>query len=69
VRTLTRAQQAFAASGLTYEQAARRVDVSPGYLRRLLRRGCDCYVTADRLRRALGCPVEWLLPGQMTQRR
>lgn len=60
--TRTFAQNAFDASGLSYEQVARRVDVSPNYLRGLLRRGCDCYVTADRIRRVLGCPVEYFLP-------
>lgn len=58
----TAAQEAFLASGLTYEQVARRVDVSPRYVRRLLRAGADCYVTADRLRRVLKCPVEYFLP-------
>lgn len=60
--TKTAAQEAFFICGLTYEQVARRVDVTPRYLRRLLRTGADCYVTADRLRRVLGCPVEFFLP-------
>ena len=61
-RHKTDAQQAFLASGLTYEQVARRVNLSPGYLKAQLRTGCKCYITAERLRRVLGCPVEFFLP-------
>ena len=59
---MTPAQQAFLASGLDIEYVARVVNLSPDYVRTQLRTGCRCYITAERLRRVLGCPVEVFLP-------
>ena len=58
----TAAQQAFIASGLDIAYVARVVNLSPTYLKTQLRTGCRCYVTAERLRRVLNCPVEFFLP-------
>lgn len=62
----TAAQLAFAASGLDIAYVARVVNLSPGYLKSQLRTGCQCYVTAERLRRVLNCPVEYFLPRPKT---
>lgn len=55
---------AFEASGLSLDQVARLVDVSPNYVKHLLRRGAQSFCTAERLRRALNCRVELFLPNR-----
>ena len=63
-RTKTAGQQAFEASGLSLDLVARRIDVSPDYLKTLLRTGARSHCTAERLRLVLGCRVEVFLPVQ-----
>lgn len=49
------------AAGLSLEAAARRVRITPDYLRRVERRGCDSYALACRLSGLYGCRVDVFL--------
>ena len=51
-------------SGLSHDHVARLIDVSPAYLKVLLRQGAKSYCTAERLRKVLGCRIELFLPTQ-----
>lgn len=57
---------AFEKSGLSHDQVARLIDVSPDYVKVLLRQGARSYCTAERLRKVLGCRIEIFIPTQVT---
>lgn len=60
-RVPTEAQQARRAAGLDAGAVACRVGIGVRHLQAIERRGCDCYITAVRLARVVGCPVEFYL--------
>lgn len=59
----TPAEAARIQSGVPVETICRVLGIGQRHYRRIELHGADCYVTAERLRKLLGCRIEVFLPG------